>query len=784
MMNIDLFLTVLLLLAIMTSSGLADVVINEVELNPPEDDEQWVELYNSGDNDVDISGWSITPLSNPSKEEFIGFENISAKEFYMLSFEDGWLNSNEEVLILRNDEGTIVDRTPVLYDLEDSYCAWGRYPDGSSNWAFMRSTLGGPSSGEPCEEAESKSIKFEMDQSVSGNGYVRISSLIQNSVDATFRSRESGSGTYNSEEAVRYSENLIGPAYTINMSKSNLSARYSNTTFPISPERSVRYATKWSESSISGSDRDSPYLSASYMYATRLDSDILIDNKNYELAASIGTEFEGVGRINSNLNNFNSSEEYAGKFKISNHYSGNDTNNEIKLSAKGEGYVSINREIADKVRAYERGTGAYQSDALIGAGGSSGADTEDISFAKNVSLSYFPANYSYASNNPIPTSIMWEEGTILGGKDGAFISSEFSDIRKLEEETTIVSSEDMRTSASFSGRARLQAGYREPSDPAQRFVHMDDEYVGNYSIKRSYKIFPVLKVPHIFITSQGHIDPQNCNILKYTITLVNDGNRSLGPLFLRSSFPSGTSYVDSSIQPFELTSRYANWSISYLGIGESFNIDLDLQITSRKENYTISSRAITIYQAKTATTSRDRKLRASNTSRMEADWGACSPQNLSATYTVTPNSKNPSILAYRLTVQNLAEENMSVNITATLPPNIRFINSTNQPEQISEDMIVWTVDKLNTGKRRTISFMGRAEDDGFYVNRAYIHARSLNGSDMASINISASVMLGKTVYVITPTFWQDWCPCDENLLGSQSWNETMIARGKDLGCVC
>ena len=214
---------------------------------------------------------------------------------------------------------------------------------------------------------------------------------------------------------------------------------------------------------------------------------------------------------------------------------------------------------------------------------------------------------------------------------------------------------------------------------------MDDEYVGNYSIERRYKVFPVLKVPHISLISQGRIDPQDCNILKYTITLVNDGNRSLGPIFVRSSFPTGTSYIDASIQPFELTSRYANWSISYLGIGESFNIDLDLQITTRRENYTSSSRAITIYQAITATTSRDRKLRASNTSRLEADWSACSPRSLSATYTATPNSKNPKILTYRLTVQNLAEENMSVDIKATLPHNIKFINSTIQPEQISED---------------------------------------------------------------------------------------------------
>ena len=223
-MNIKLILIALLLPAIIATSGLANVVINEVELDSPGEDPQWVELYNTGDNDVDITGWSITPLSDPTKETFIGFENISAKGFYVLTFVDGWLNQNEEELILRNDEGVKVDSTPVLYDLDDSDCAWGRYPDGSENWASMESTQGEPSSGTPCGDAESLSIRFDMDQRVSGSGYVRIRNTIENSEGASLKSTESGSGTYESEEAAKYYANLISSTYAINLSKSNLSA--------------------------------------------------------------------------------------------------------------------------------------------------------------------------------------------------------------------------------------------------------------------------------------------------------------------------------------------------------------------------------------------------------------------------------------------------------------------------------------------------------------------------------------------------------------------------------
>ena len=126
---------------------------------------------------------------------------------------------------------------------------------------------------------------------------------------------------------------------------------------------------------------------------------------------------------------------------------------------------------------------------------------------------------------------------------------------------------------------------------------------------------------------------------------------------------------------------------------------------------------------------------------------------------------------------------MSADIKATLPPNIRFINSTSQPDRISEDTITWTIDRLNTGKRRTISFMGEAENDGFYVSMADIHVRSLDGREMESIKFKCLCSADNVVYVITPTSSQDWCPCDENLLGSLSWNGTIV-RGSDLGRVC
>ena len=116
---------------------------------------------------------------------------------------------------------------------------------------------------------------------------------------------------------------------------------------------------------------------------------------------------------------------------------------------------------------------------------------------------------------------------------------------------------------------------------------------------------------------------------------------------------------------------------------------------------------------------------------------------------------------------------------------LAFINSTSQYEPLAEDTFFWTIDKLNAGKRRSISFTAKAEDDGFSLSNASIIAISSDdGREVASSQAIVPVMVGKTVYSITPTAWQDWCPCDENLLGKLSWNETSAKSGDDLGCVC
>lgn len=735
-----------------------------------------MELYNAGDEEVDISDWSVVPLSDPSKEEFILLTNLSAKSFYVLGPEERWLNPFEDTLVLRDGNGAEVDRTPALFDLQDSDCAWGRYPDGSATWLFMESSMGDPNSGKLCEEEEIaiQHIKFSMDKKVSGSGFVSIHNSISAGDSQNVRSQEHGSGRYDSEEAAKYSADLSLGSHEITLNKSNLSTRYGSAEQNVTPGRSVRYDSRWSESSRAWGSRDSPYIAESTRYATTMDSEIDLQSSKYRQTARMGSEFDGKARIESGQGDLRSSEEYTGSFEVLSNILEKDYST-VESSVTGEGFVDVSREIGGAVKTYQWGTGSYRAEEQI--------DIVKRSVNKEIDLVYSPASYSYFEGEPINRSLLWSEGTRSGECGVSFISTDFSNIRRLEAETSIISEGNIMMEANFSGRVRMQEAFKNPSGNESGRVYIDDEYFGNYSITRKILIRPIYKAPHLTVYSKGLIHRPECDRLEYTITIVNDGNQALGPIYLRDTFPSGTSFIGSSIEPFELAPRYGNWSISTLGSGGSISFDIYLQVTARRENYTNRLMAVTIYKQTTGKTTHDRRLRASNSSLLEANWSNCPAQDISATLTSSVDPKDPRILNYRLAVKNLADENISINATVLLPQGLKFINSTLKPSGISEDEIVWTVSKLVPERRRSISFMAEAEREGLLVSRARVVGSTIEGREIASIDLIAPILLGKPAAIPRP-YSPDWLPCEEEMLGPNSWNEVMISSGEALECAC
>jgi hypothetical protein len=152
---------------------------------------QWVEIYNNGGEEVDMSGWAIMSSDDLSRKEFIDEGTIlSPGDFYLMYFGEKWLSNYGAVIILEDDFDHEVDRTISIYDSQEDGCAWGKYPDGESEWMFMESTPGAPNSGVQCDVTASKAVIFNMEGSVSGRGYVNLQNRGAHPVGSSVISQE------------------------------------------------------------------------------------------------------------------------------------------------------------------------------------------------------------------------------------------------------------------------------------------------------------------------------------------------------------------------------------------------------------------------------------------------------------------------------------------------------------------------------------------------------------------------------------------------------------------
>jgi hypothetical protein len=128
----------------------ASVVVNEMELNPPEGGTDWVEIYNAGNESVDISGWTVTITDNswvgkfpPASAETI----IPAQGFYVFNGQASWNHENGGYATLTMASGEIVDKTATRKDTLDNDFTYGRHPDGydtntDGDWGLGSATKG------------------------------------------------------------------------------------------------------------------------------------------------------------------------------------------------------------------------------------------------------------------------------------------------------------------------------------------------------------------------------------------------------------------------------------------------------------------------------------------------------------------------------------------------------------------------------------------------------------------------------------------------------------------
>lgn len=127
----------------------ASVVINELELNPPDDAIDWVELYNSGDEAVDISLWTAIITDGSWKGEILipNGTVLEPWQFYLANGKRSWHHGDSGYAYLLTAIGTKVDETAMRTDSMGNDMTWGRHPDGhdtdtDGDWGLSMATPG------------------------------------------------------------------------------------------------------------------------------------------------------------------------------------------------------------------------------------------------------------------------------------------------------------------------------------------------------------------------------------------------------------------------------------------------------------------------------------------------------------------------------------------------------------------------------------------------------------------------------------------------------------------
>ncbi len=640
---------------------------------------------------------------------------------------------------------------------------------------------------------------FDMDQGVTGTGFVNVhndirtnpvilknkATLFENAVEKctayadvnvgppqTYVAlKEHGSGDYASEDVIRYHNSNR----SIQLTK-GLMATHKPTTFSLPNNQDINFKSKWVEKTKSKNYATGGSTNEEYTYASRIsrNSSLKLDENGSTMKSE--TDFEGMGHIglakkdadeNRTWNAsqiFESQEDYVGSFKISQKFDESGKNVEYEKSVNGTGYVSASRDLGKAQWSYESGTGNYQSDEKI---------SSVVNYiAKDMNLTHEPTSYNYTPTFSASSDIKWSEG--IGSKTPtSLISEQFSSATDLNLRSIARGLNEMVTEAGVTGQADFRTVYKEKypisstalpayfekfrtlrmnSSPSSTDeIDQYEMYIGDFEIYRKTNLGGVAKYdrPHLSLSKMAKVDLLSTTFADYRIIIENNGNRALGPVYVKDVFPTGTEYITSSLRPVELTPIYANWSLPTMGIGSKIIIDLRLNITEESSNL--------VNQVEAAGKYGERWTLARNFSAVHLNWLTCCPPQISASKTARIDALDPKVVWYALNLKNREKYTMVAFLMDQLPLSMKLLNSSLEPSENRSNLITWTILDLAPGEDRTIIYRARAEKDGTYVNAAHIEAFSVDGPEGAAADVEARIDLGAGG-ALPSSISSDWQP--------------------------
>lgn len=123
-----------------------DVWLNEVETHASNGGD-WVELYNEGEETVDLSGWALEANRTAAEHVLADGFALSPGEHRVVDVERGAFGPAEETVTLLGPRGSPFSSTPPLDDLAPDERTWQKADDGLGDWIFAEGTPGQPNAG-------------------------------------------------------------------------------------------------------------------------------------------------------------------------------------------------------------------------------------------------------------------------------------------------------------------------------------------------------------------------------------------------------------------------------------------------------------------------------------------------------------------------------------------------------------------------------------------------------------------------------------------------------------
>ncbi len=357
------------------------------------------------------------------------------------------------------------------------------------------------------------------------------------------------------------------------------------------PGMDRRISSPWHEDVRAKNGITNTTFRESYRYSSRLGVESRFDLDENQSLMKVNSSLDGLAHLGmlklstgggKRGNASISQEDYAGSFHIQESISDLGQGVMMERSSSGMGYVAKDAAIGPQ-RSYEWGSGEYRSDERV--------DSVSGSSIKELEASFQNLSLPVSAYTDLNISQKWFEG-MISRTESSFISEEHSHASRLKMRAVSSSPRARESESSFSGRSRMQAAYLGSSS-GNRSLELEAEemLMGDYSVKRKIILSGAARYdhPHLTLRKDGR---KVEDVAGYTITICNDGNAALAPIFLQDIFPPGASFINSTLRPNRMDGNSSNWTILHLAIGDSLSIGINLDVESCQSD--IINRAVAV----------------------------------------------------------------------------------------------------------------------------------------------------------------------------------------------